>query len=188
MEMRFAGKFPFTRAAGHFFYAPDSSLSQLIQNFKYRNLPLLARRMGQIMGDDLNLSGFISDIDVIIPIPIHWTKRLRRGYNQTELIAEGISQVCHIPVSNDLYARRPHHTQTHLSHEQRLANTGGIFRLRHPEKYEGKHILLLDDVCTTGATLTSAADAICSALKIEITSSPSPLASRLSLLTLGVTF
>lgn len=178
MEMRFAGRFPFDRAAGHFFYTKDSSLASLIHDFKYRNFPSLARRLGNIMGTELKNIGFLNDIDVICPIPLHWTKRMRRGYNQTEYLALGISDATAIPVSEDLIVARMHTTQTHLDPIKRQQNTAGLFKLRNQGTYNGKHILILDDVCTTGATLTSAAEAILGAAP----------GAKISLLTLAVTF
>lgn len=178
MEMRFAGRFPFRRAAGHFFYTRGSSLASLIHDFKYRNFPSLARRLGNIMGEELKNVGFLNDVDAICPIPMHWSKKMRRGYNQTEYLAAGISEITKIPVSNDLKAIKRHSTQTHLSPLERQQNTQGIFTLRNAEKYQGKHVILLDDVCTTGATLTSAADTI-------MAQAPG---AEISLLTLAVTF
>lgn len=181
MAMRFAGFFPFRRATGFFFYAPGSSLAQLFQDFKYRGCPSLARDIGRIVGRELIPVGFLSDTDVIVPVPIHWWKRAKRGYNQSEMIARGISAVSGIPVDTSLVAARPHRTQTSLSHEQRESNTAGVFSLRNPARLRGKHILLIDDVCTTGATLRSAAMAILDSFPSD-GSEPS-----LSLLSIGVT-
>lgn len=178
VEMRFAGLFPFENASGHFFYSRGSSVASLIHDFKYRNFPGLARRMGQIMAADLTTSAFLQDMDFICAVPLHWVKRMRRGYNQTERMACGISDISGIRVSRDLIARKRHRTQTHLTNEERRKNVEGIFRLKHPERYAGKHILLIDDVCTTGATLTAAAESILRA---------APTA-KITILTLAATF
>lgn len=178
MEQRFAGKFKFEHAAGHFFYSSQSDLSTLMQDLKYRKMKGLARYMGSIVGKELYTTSFLSDIDAIIPIPMHFMKKAKRGYNQTEQIAIGISEKTGIIINTNLKATKAHKTQTSMTLEQRLYNTRGIFTLKHPEELTGKHILLLDDVCTTGSTLTSAARAILSA-NPDI---------RISLLTLGVTF
>lgn len=178
MEMRFAGLFPFERATGHFFYSPGSELSRLIQDFKYRHFRNLARFMGKIVGTELLLTGFLSDIDYIVPIPMHFIKKARRGYNQTEEIALGISIGTGIPVDTSLRASRPHRTQTSLSHAERRENIHDIFTLKNGNHLRNKHILLLDDVCTTGSTLTEAAETI-HRLNIGI---------KISMLTLGVTF
>lgn len=177
MTMRFAGRFPFDRATGHFYYAEESGIAHLIQDFKYRGAASVARYLGRLMATELEVSGFLDNIDLLMPIPLHWTKLMRRGYNQTEMIAAGISDVTGIPVSYDLRALRPHKSQTRVSHIERLVNAEGIFMLRHSKAYEDKAIMLVDDVCTTGATLTSAADAVLAAVT----------SARLSLLTLAVT-
>ncbi len=178
MEMRFAGKFPFERATGHFFYSSKSELSQLIQDLKYRHFRRLAKFMGHTVGSELLPSGFLSEIDAIVPIPIHFLKKARRGYNQTEEIADGLSKATDIPVIKIIKATRPHQTQTSLSADQRLSNLKDVFTFSPVENMNTKHILLLDDICTTGATLCSAATVIASQ-RPDI---------KISLLTLGVTF
>lgn len=178
MAMRFAGRFPFERAAGHFYYAPESGISHLIQDFKYRGAPGLARELGSLVAEEVSVYGFFDGIDAIMPVPLHWRKLMRRGYNQTERLARGVADVTGIDVSGDLKAFRAHKSQTRVSLAERLVNADGIFRLDHPEKYEGKGILLMDDVCTTGSTLTSAADAI-------LAGAPD---ARISILTLAVTY
>ena len=181
MEQRFAGLFPFEHASGHFFYSAGSEISSLVQDFKYRKFRGLARHLGRLMARELIITPFLSDIDAIIPVPMHFMKKARRGYNQTEEIAAGISEETGIPVYTNLKASKPHSSQTHLSPERRRQNTKDIFTVSRPEQLTGagiRHILLLDDICTTGATLTSASSAIHASLP-DI---------RLSLLTLGVTF
>ena len=160
MTMRLAGRVKFVRAAGHFYYTPDSPLAMLIHDFKYRGRPSLARRLGEIAGNELQGDGFLTDIDLLMPVPLHWLKRMRRGYNQAEEIALGIARSSGLRVSTDLKATRGHRSQTRMTHEERQHNTEGIFRLRHAERYAGLHIALIDDVCTTGSTLASAAQAL----------------------------
>lgn len=178
MVARFAGIFPFERASGHFFYSHNAEISLLVTDFKYRRFPSLARFLGHLMAKELIVTPFLSDIDAIMPIPMHWLKKARRGYNQTEMLAAGVSEVSGIPVLDNLRAVRPHKTQTRLSQADRLKNLREVFCVNNPSALTGKHILLLDDICTTGATLTSAAERLLAA---------NP-AIRLSLLTLGVTF
>lgn len=181
MSSRFAGIIPFVRATGFLFYTPESQVSELVKDFKYHKYPSLARRLGAEMGRELYSTGFFSDADVLMPMPVHWLKKARRGYNQTEMIARGVSEATGVPVDTALCAVRPHRSQTKLNREERADNSIGIFRLRHPENYDGRHIILMDDVCTTGATLRSAALAILAACK-QAGASP-----RISLLTLCVT-
>ena len=180
MTDRFAGHFPFERASGHFCYSAGSELSELIQDLKYRRFRKLAVFLGKVIGTELLPTGFLSDIDLIIPIPIHYMKKARRGYNQTEELARGLSEATGIPAATPLRAIRPHRSQTALTPEQRTKNLSDVFSLsaKPTNPIEGRHILLLDDVCTTGSTLSAAASVILAA-------SPS---TRLSMLTAGVTF
>lgn len=178
MEQRFAGVIPFERASGHFFYSPGSQLASLIHDFKYRRFAGLARYLGRLIGEELLISGFIGDADIIVPVPMHWIKESRRGYNQSYQLALGMAQATGMKVSEALKAIKGHKTQTSLSHSERLENTKGIFRLTRPDELRGHHIVILDDVCTSGATLTACAEAILSELPD----------SRISLLSLAVTF
>ena len=177
MEQRFAGQIPLHHACAPFFYTRDSSLATLIHDFKYRGFSNLAIALGRLGASRLKDTGFFNDIDVLLPVPLHWTKKLRRGYNQTEMIARGISDATGIPVSPNLKARKPHRTQTSLTSRQRIDNTKGIFTLQNPETLEGKNVMVVDDICTTGATLLSASETIASALRHNV---------RISLFTLGV--
>lgn len=178
MEQRFMGQFPYRQATGHFFYSRGSELAVLMHDLKYHRFPGLARYLGEVVATELLPTGFLSDIDVVVPVPMHPLKQARRGYNQTIEIARGISRVTSIEVAQNLRAVKGHRTQTSMTLEQRLKNTQGVFGVRHPDELDGKGVLLIDDVCTTGATLSAAATALTDACpNIE-----------LSLLTLGVTF
>lgn len=178
MEQRFAGIFPFVRATGHFFYASGSDLSILMQDLKYRHFKGMARFLGSVVGRELLMTPFLTGIDGVMPVPMHFLKKARRGYNQTEEIGIGFSDVTGIPLFDNLKAVRPHRTQTSLSIEERRRNTDGIFSIKNSSELEGKHILVLDDVCTTGSTLISAASAL----------QDSCVNAKISLLTVGVTF
>lgn len=178
MEQKFAGQFPFVAATGHFFYSKDSSLSQLIQDMKYRNFPSIGNKLGEIAGEELYISGFLSEIDFIVPVPMHFMKQAKRGYNQTDRIAEGISKVSGIPVKKALRMTRRRTTQTHLSRTQRLINAEALFSPIRGIDLNHKSVLLVDDICTTGATMGSAAKAL--------TDSFSNI--RLYLFALGITF
>lgn len=163
VEQRLAGKVRFERASSWLFYSPDSVVARLIHDFKYRGFSSLARNLGALMATDLEKSGWLEGIDFIMGVPQHWLKLLKRGYSQTRELAIGISRVTGAEVSTDLRARRHHRSQTRMSGEERLRNVNGVFHLDHPERYSGKTILLVDDVCTTGGTVSAAGRAIADA-------------------------
>lgn len=178
MEQRFLGLFPFRQATGHFFYSRDSGLAVLMHDLKYRRFRGLARHLGGIVATELLTTGFLTGIDMIVPVPMHFMKQASRGYNQAEEIARGMGGVSDIDVVCGLRAVRPHRTQTSLSLARRRENTSGLFAVRHSGELAGKSVLIVDDVCTTGATLASAAQSL-------LASVPD---AEVSLLTLGVTF
>ena len=178
MVDRFAGQFPFEEATGHFFYSRDSSLSQLIQDMKYRDFPSIGNKMGEIAGKELYMTGFLNEVDVIVPLPMHFWKKAKRGYNQTDRIAEGISKETGIPVVEALKMTRRRKTQTSLSQTRRLENAKDLFKPCKNINLNGKGVLLVDDICTTGATMGSAA-------KCLTDSFPS---MHLYLFSLGITF
>ena len=178
MEERFAGQFPFQAATGHFFYNRDSSLSILIQDMKYRNFPSIGNMLGELSARELLSSGFLSDIEAIVPVPMHFLKRAKRGYNQTDHIAQGIAKVIGVPVIPALKMIRRHKTQTNLTQTKRLLNSENLFELKNINPIKGKNILLVDDVCTTGSTLRSAGKVI----------SDTGVVGGMSIFSVGVTF
>lgn len=160
VEEKFAGHFPFVSATGHFFYSRDSAMAQLIQDMKYRGFPSIGNKLGEIAGRELHISGFLSDIDMIVPLPMHFMKQAKRGYNQTDRIASGLSKATGIPVVNALKMVRRRKTQTALSGIERLENAKDLFEARKGYDLNGRGVLLIDDICTTGTTMGSAAQAL----------------------------
>lgn len=177
MEERFAGKFPFDHATGHFFYSRDSALAGLIQDMKYKRFPGIGETLGRIAAEELYPTGFFENVDVIVPIPMHGVKQMVRGYNQVIHVAKGIGEAAGLPVVESLKAVRAHRTQTSLTQRERRENTQGLFCLSDNHGLEGKGVLLVDDVCTTGSTLISAAETL-----------EGSGHTHLSIMTLGVTF
>lgn len=147
---------PVKRCASMFYYHKENPYSRLILAAKYHNRPSVGRKLAEMFSADLCSKGFFDGIDLIIPVPIHFTKLLTRGYNQTLYIAKGISKVSGIAVGENLRANRPHTSQTHKGSEARRANSTGIFSVLRPSELDGLHILLVDDVITTGSTMVSA--------------------------------
>lgn len=164
MERRFAGIVPFVRATGHFIYSRNSQLAAAIHDMKYRQFPSVGRRLGEIVGEELNMTGFFSGADCISAVPMHWWKRARRGYNQADFIADGLSIATGLPIVRVIEATRSHKTQTAMTLQQRLENLSGSFHVKDPDSLQGKGLVLIDDVCTTGSTLRSLAEEITSAV------------------------
>jgi len=127
-------------------------LDKIIHYFKYRRQQKIGRILGMGMATVLKYDFFLKDSDLITPVPLFWWKRLRRGYNQSLILARIIQQECAIPVQNVLVRTRPTKTQTRLTENKRKENVRGAFKVKNGG-VAGKKILLVDDVMTTGATI-----------------------------------
>lgn len=145
---------PVDRATSLFYYYRDNGFARLIHDTKYRGRPVVGRALAKMHADELLPTGFFDGIDAIVPVPLHFIKRLQRGYNQAREIAEAIGEATSIPVIDALGARF-HRSQTRKDAHARLMNTRDIYHVTSPDGIEGKHILLVDDVITTGATMLS---------------------------------
>ncbi|MBQ2839571.1 MAG: ComF family protein [Muribaculaceae bacterium] len=177
IHQRLAGKAPIDRATGYFYYYRDSDYARLIQNAKYKNRPIIIEQLARMYVKELKSDKFFDDIDVIVPVPMHWFKKLRRGYNQSEILANALSDATGIKVCKSLVAKRGHKTQTRKGHFERWLNTKDLYDVKDASQLKGKHVLVVDDVITTGATILACCEAIHS-------QSPS---TRISVLTLSVT-
>ncbi|MDE6490932.1 MAG: ComF family protein [Muribaculaceae bacterium] len=159
IHRRVAGHAPIDRAAAYFHYDRDSGYSRLIHHAKYGSHPGLARKLGARCADEFNRDHFFDGIDIIEPVPLHWWKQLRRGYNQSHEIALGISSVTGIPVASHLSARH-HSSQTRLTAASRRSNATGTYSASDCSAIDGLHILIVDDIITTGSTMNSCAAAL----------------------------
>lgn len=146
--------------ASMFVYVRDTPYARMIQRSKYNSRPEIDRYLATMFSAELMQAGFFSGIDVVLPVPMHYVKKLRRGYNQAEEIALGVGEVTGIEVSDNLVARRAHDTQTRKSAVERLRNAEGVYDVAYPDELAGKHVLLVDDVITTGATVMACAEAL----------------------------
>lgn len=160
VEKSFWGKFSLGRATSFFYYQQGSDYKALLYQLKYKGEKEVGRYMGQLIATELMASHFFEGIQVIIPVPLHPKKFKKRGYNQSEWIAKGVAQITGIPIdTNSVIRLKNTETQTQKSRLERWENVENIFALREgaAERMSGKHILLIDDVLTTGATLTACA-------------------------------
>jgi len=156
VEKLFWGRCRIEKAATFSFYNRGSRIRNLIHNLKYKGIRDVGYELGRIYGQSLIGSDFIRDIDLIIPVPLHPFKKRARGFNQSDLICRGMSEATGIPVDTESLARvTVSATQTKKSRYDRWTNVEGIFSVTGPEALRGRHVLLIDDVITTGSTIES---------------------------------
>ena len=155
-ERLFHGVVQVERVDSYLFYTPASSSHSVLMALKYEHMPDVGRVFGRKMASELKDTGFFDTIDGIVPIPLA-PKRLRsRGYNQSLMLAEGIAKEAGLPVWDKVVERTVEtQSQTLLSHAQRRKNVEGVFACTCPQQITGRHLLIVDDVVTTGATLSS---------------------------------
>lgn len=165
----FYGIVPIERAAALFVYGSCKELDGMIQAAKYGNRPDIAEECGMMMAHEYAQSGFFEGIDMIVPLPLHKNRLRKRGYNQSRMLAEGISEVTGIPVADDVVTRvKDTAMQTSMPHDQRTANMRGAFALDNAARLKGRHILVVDDVVTTGATMRECCMQIAKAQDVSI--------------------
>ena len=161
----FWGRCLIEKAAAFSYYNKGSRIRKLIHNLKYNGIREIGYDLGRLYGLSLKTSGFINDIDIIIPVPLHPMKKRIRGFNQSETISMGIADATYLPVDIKSLARvLVSATQTKRSRYERWTNVEGIFQVIDSKSIMGKHILLVDDVITTGSTIESCTNEL---LKIE---------------------
>lgn len=158
VEQCFWGKVPVERAASMLYYHKKGIVQSVIHSLKYRQCPEVGNYLGAMAAHCCG--DFFCGMDYLMPVPLHKKKIRQRGYNQSHRIAEGIASVAEIAISEDLKRVVYTATQTHKDKFERYENTLHSFCLDNPQIYEGKHILLVDDVLTTGSTLESCVRAV----------------------------
>lgn len=165
----FWGLFPIEKASALFYYETQADTKELIYDLKYRGYPEIGESMGELMARRYTKTGFFEGIDVMVPVPLTRWRQWRRGYNQSEMIARGIHEVTGLPILRKVLIRTSFSgSQTKKDVWERKENVTNVFRLAHPEQIAGKHILLIDDIITTGATITACADELCKAEGVRI--------------------
>ena len=161
LEKRFWGKFPIERASAYFHYVKGSDFDKILFELKYHGQKEVGEYMGRYMANDLLVSGFFNEIDIIVPVPLHKKREKERGYNQSEWIARGIEQVTGIEVCTEwLYHSQNTKSQTGKNIYERWLDTRTAYETDSELDLSDKHILLVDDVVTTGATLLACAQAL----------------------------
>ena len=143
-------------AAALFFYRAESDYSKITRCIKYHGRVEVGQHFGMLLGDRLAESHLFSDVDAVVPVPLHWMRRWKRGYNQAEVIASGVARRLGVPMKNNILRRcRRTRTQTKLSIAEKRKNVTGAFDVSDKARSneELKHLLIVDDVFTTGSTL-----------------------------------
>lgn len=171
VEKMFWGRLPLTAATAQFYYTKESRMQHLVHQFKYRRHKELGHYLGRLMGQALAESSRFATIDALVPLPLHPAKERARSFNQAAVLCEGIAAVLQKPVLKDVVRRTEYtESQTKKSRVERWQNMQGRFEVLHPQALAGKHILLVDDVVTTGATLEACGRALtaCGPLQLSL--------------------
>ncbi|MFN4147476.1 MAG: ComF family protein [Runella sp.] len=158
LQNKFLGKAPIEKVYAFLSFSKKGKVQQLLHHLKYRNRPEVGEVLGNIYGQELKATHSLLDLDLLIPVPLHARKKKQRGYNQSEVLAKGLSQSTGIAFSSEILIRaKDTDTQTRKTRIERFENVSGIFEVVNPSLIKGKKIGLVDDVLTTGSTLESAA-------------------------------
>lgn len=161
MEQLFYGRVPIEVATSYFEFRKGSDYQKILHQLKYKGLKEVGEYLGERFASELGENTILSNADIICPVPLHPKKQKKRGYNQSFHIAVGLSKHLKMPINctnlkRVIYSK----TQTRKSRFERWQNVEGIFEISNPNDFDGKHIILVDDVVTTGATLEACAQAI----------------------------
>ncbi len=177
MAQLFWHQSPVQQAAAFLYYEPHSETAHIVYDLKYHDRPDIGQDMGRLMAYELQMAHYFDAIDLLLPVPLSRKRLRQRGYNQSEQLAIGISDIVHLPIETKAL-RRKHFkkSQTQLTRHERQQNVSNMFYVTDESPLRHRHVLLIDDVCTTGATLMACADAL---KDIE--------GIRISVLTLGFT-
>ena len=158
VEKVFWGRAPIEMATAHFYFTKQSLLQHLMHQLKYRNNKEIGIYLGRIMGTTLAATSRFAHIDALVPLPLFPEKEHRRGYNQSTMICKGIHESWDKPVLENIVIRTYNtESQTKKNRTERWQNMEGRFQLINAAAIEGKHLLLVDDIITTGATLEACA-------------------------------
>jgi ComF family protein len=178
IEKIFYGRLPIQTGAAAWYFHKNSALQALLFQLKYKSNGDVGLFIGKQMGALLAASERFASIDALVPVPLHPQALSKRGFNQAALICEGIGQVWHKPVLMGAIARTKHtNTQTKQSRAERWDNMENAFTIKDPASIKGKHLLLIDDVITTGATIEACGNTLLSieGVKVSVAAAAYPL-------------
>jgi len=159
----FWGKINIVAASSYYFFHKGQKVQKLVHRLKYKGQKEIGLKVGELYGRELSESPLFCSADVIVPVPLHKSRLRTRGYNQSDFFAKGLSAAMNVPAENNLLVRnKKTETQTRKNRFSRFENVNEVFSLVNKTNIEGKHILLVDDVITTGSTLTACAEVLLS--------------------------
>lgn len=158
LKQKFYGLITVKHAFAYYKFSKNSNVQKLLHHLKYGNCPELGEMAAKWYGQALIEAGYKNSFDLIIPVPMHKVKRKKRGYNQCDGIAKGLSVVLEIPWADEVLEKVVNtQTQTKKSRMQRFENASSVYGIKNKEIIRNKRILLIDDVVTTGATISMCA-------------------------------
>lgn len=182
LEQAFWGRCNVERAAAFSVYNRGSRIRTLIHELKYKGKKEIGTMLGDLYGRILSDGGFIEGIDMIVPVPLHPARQRERGYNQSDCIASGISAATGVPARNDIIRRiEMTGSQTKHSRYDRWENVKGLFVVSKPGAVTGKHLLVVDDVVTTGSTMEACVNALHEAGDVRVSIAALAAAQKLTL-------
>ena len=168
LEQAFWGRCNIERAAAFSVFSRGSRIRKLIHSLKYQGRKDIGSILGEYYGSVLTESGFMEGIDMIIPVPLHPARERQRGYNQSECIARGLTTSTGVAYRSDILIRTTGKgSQTSRGRYERWENVEGLFRVTLPARVRGRHILMVDDVITTGSTMEACVIALQEAGNVE---------------------
>ena len=169
VEKTFWGRLPIVAATAQYYFTKNSVMQRLMHQFKYKGAMEIGMFLGRQMGYSLLANNRFASIDALVPLPLFAAREKARGYNQAAILCQGIAQIIHKPVLTNAVIRKEWtETQTKKSRIERWQNMDGRFQLVNSKAIEDKHLLLVDDVITTGATLEACGHELLKAPNVKI--------------------
>jgi ComF family protein len=154
VKEKFIGRLPIKHATAFLKFRKTGIVQHLLHQLKYNNHPEVGRRLGQFFGKEMNSVGLANEFDIIIPMPLHRTRQMKRGYNQSTMFAEGLMMSLGVSYNDTAVARQVNTaTQTRKNKTERWENVSKAFNVINSEVIKDKKVLLVDDIITTGASI-----------------------------------
>jgi ComF family protein len=175
----FWGRIELHSAAAFLNFTKSGRVQRLVHQLKYKSKTEVGILLGELYGRDLKKAVLFQTVDIVVPVPLHWKKQKKRGFNQSEMFGRGLAKSMNAKLDiNTLSRRVDTETQTKKSKAERWENVRDVFELTNPAHFEGKHILLVDDVITTGATMEASANTLLTIPGVKVSVATIAFASK----------